>query len=153
VSNKDLSEDLVQITFLKTWQYLIKEGKIDHIKAFLFHILNNLIIDEYRKEKPVSLDLLSEGGFQVVIDDSERLFNMIDGKTAILMIPLLSDKYRKVISMRYEEDLSIKEIAIATKQSQNTVVVQIHRGVEKLAVLFRVDATHTAENDDKAISA
>ena len=116
------------------------------MKAFLFHILNNLIIDEYRKKKPVSLEILSEAGFQVVIDDSEKLFNMIDGKTALLLIPLLADKYQKVVSMRYEENLSIKEIALATRQSNNTVVVQIHRGIEKLAVLFRVDATHTAKN-------
>lgn len=146
VSNKELSDDLVQTTFLKTWEYLLKEGKIDHMKGFLFHILNNLIIDEYRKKKTLSLDALTEAGFQIVIDDSERLFNMIDGKTAMLLIPLLTDKYRRVVSMRYEKNLSIKEIALATKQSNNTVVVQIHRGVGKLAVLFRVDATHTAKN-------
>ena len=137
---------MVQITFLKTWEYLLKEGKVDHMKAFLFHILNNLIIDEYRKKKPVSLEILSEAGFQVVIDDSEQLFNMIDGKTAMLLIPLLADKYRRVVSMHYKDNLSIKEIALATQQSNNTVVVQIHRGIEKLAVLFRVDATHAAKN-------
>ena len=29
--------------------------------------------------------------------------------------------------------------ALATKQSKNTVAVQIHRGVEKLAILFRIE--------------
>lgn len=87
VSDKVLAEDLVQITFLKTWEYLIKTGKIDSMKAFLFHVLNNLIIDEYRKQKPVSLDVLTEAGFQIAVDDSERLFNTIDGKTAVKLIP------------------------------------------------------------------
>jgi RNA polymerase sigma-70 factor (ECF subfamily) len=141
VSNKALADDLVQTTFLKTWEYMMKEGKIDSMKAFLFHALNNLIIDEYRKQKPASLDILTEAGFQIAIDDSDRLFNIIDGKTAIILIPLLTEKYRDVVSMRYVDDMTLKEIAEATKQSKSTVAVQIYRGMEKLAILFRLDTT------------
>ena len=119
ISNKELAEDLVQITFLKTWEYLTKFGKIDLMKAFLFHVLNNLIIDEYRKNKSVSLDALTEKGFQIAIDDSDRLFNIMDGKNAILLIPLLTEKYRAVISMHYVDDMSLQEIARATNQLLN----------------------------------
>lgn len=139
VSNHELADDLVQTTFLKTWEYLVNVGEIDSMKAFLFHALNNLIIDEYRKKKPVSLEHLSEKGFTVSVDDSQELFDTIDGKTALLLVPLLSDKYRDVVSMRYIDDMALKEIAQVTKQSQATVAVQIHRGVGKLAVLFCAD--------------
>ncbi len=50
VQDKAIGEDLVQDTFLKTWSYLVKGGKIDVMKAFLYHILNNLIVDQYRKQ-------------------------------------------------------------------------------------------------------
>jgi RNA polymerase sigma-70 factor, ECF subfamily len=139
INNHDLADDLVQTTFLKTWEYLLKHGEIDHIKGFLFHVLNRLITDEYRKKKKVSLDSLLKTGFQVSIDDSEKMFNQIDGKSAMLLIPLLEDKYEKVISMRFEEEMTIKEIALATKQPENTVVVQIHRGIDKLAILIKVN--------------
>ena len=49
LSNHETGEDLVQHTFMKTWIYLVKGGKIEIMKAFLYHILNNLIVDEYRK--------------------------------------------------------------------------------------------------------
>ncbi len=62
-----------------------------------------------------------------------------DGKTAMLLIPLLKEKHRKVVAMRFKEEKTIQEIAEATKQKHNTVVVQIRRGVNELAVLFRVD--------------
>jgi len=139
LSDEDLSSDLVQTTFLKTWEYLLKEEKINHVKGFLFHILNNLIIDEYRREKNLSLDMLQEEGLQIVFDDSDRLINQADGKTAMLLIPLFKDKYRKVVSMRFEEESTIQEIAEATKQPKNTVVVQIHRGINELAILFKID--------------
>lgn len=51
--NQSLGEDLVQETFLKTWKYLVKDGKIVIMKAFLYHVLNNLIVDEYRKRKTI----------------------------------------------------------------------------------------------------
>ncbi len=42
VNNRETGEDLVQDTFIKTWSYLLKGGKIDAMKSFLYHILNNL---------------------------------------------------------------------------------------------------------------
>ena len=80
VSNHAAGEDLVQETFLKTWAYLAKGGKIDTMKAFLYHVLNHLILDEYRKHKTVSLDALISKGLDPSIDYSERLVNMLDGK-------------------------------------------------------------------------
>jgi len=139
LNNKELANDLVQTTFLKTWEYLIKHGKIDSIKAFLFHVLNNLIIDEYRKKKTVSLDLLMDGGLQVALDDKTEMINKIDGKTALILIPLLPEKYRIVINMHFIEDMTLQEISEVTLQSKNTVSVQIRRGVDKLAILFRVN--------------
>ena len=64
VSDHAIGEDLVQETFMKTWSYLVKGGKIDVMKAFLYHVLNNLIVDEYRKRKTTSLDVLLEKGFE-----------------------------------------------------------------------------------------
>lgn len=134
--NNATSKELVQETFMKTWIYLIKGGGIDTMKAFLYHVLNDLIIDEYRKQKTTSLDKLSEKGFEVSTNDSERLLKIIDGKMAMLLIQNLPEKYQKIMEMRFVEALSLKEIAVITGQSKNTVTVQIHRGIEKLKVLY-----------------
>jgi len=132
-----IGEDLVQDTFMKTWAYLAKGGKIDMMKAFLYHVLNNLIIDQYRKHKTTSLDILIEKGFEPSTDDFISLFNILDGKVAILLIAQLPKPYRKVIHMRYVQDLSLKEISILTGQSKNTVAVKIHRGLSKLKILYK----------------
>jgi len=136
VNNHAKSDDLVQDTFIKTWGYLAKGGKIDIMRAFLYHVLNNLIIDEYRKRKTTSLDVLLEKGYEPSVDNSERIFNIFDGKAAILLIQHLPAKYRTVIRMRYTQYLSLKEISLLTGQSRNAVAVQIHRGLEKLKVLY-----------------
>ena len=137
VNNHSTGQDLVQDTFMKTWMYLVKGGKINLMKPFLYHILNNLIIDEYRKRKTYSLDELLEKGFQPGFDNSESIFNKFDGKEAILLINDLPTKYEEVMRMRYVQDLSLKEISLITGQSKNTVAVQTHRGLEKLKQLYK----------------
>jgi len=101
VNNHAIGEDLVQNTFLKTWIYLVKGGKIDVMKAFLYHVLNNLIVDEYRKKKTTSLDILIENGYEPKDINSDDLLNFLDGKSAILLIQRLPEKYQKVMRMKY----------------------------------------------------
>ncbi len=136
-NDQSLGEDLVQDTFMKTWKYILKGGKIEIMKAFLYHILNGLIIDEYRKHKTTSLDALVEKGFEPSTGEGDRIFNIIDGKIAILLIRRLPKKYQEVMRMRYVQDLSLKEISIITGRSKNTIAVQTYRGLEKLKELYK----------------
>lgn len=110
-------------------------GKIDLMRAFLYHVLNNLIVDEYRKRKTVSLDLLTEEGLELEAINSENVFNVIDGKTLTMLIKKLPEKYRSAIIMRYTQDLSLKEMSAITHRSQNTMSVQVYRGLTKLRAL------------------
>ena len=107
LSNHWTGEDLVQDTFIKMWGCLAKDGKIDTMKAFLYHVLNNLIVDEYRKRKTTSLDVLLEKGLEPKSGHSENLFDVLDGK-----------------------------MALVTGQSKNALAVQAHRGLEKLKLLY-----------------
>jgi RNA polymerase sigma-70 factor (ECF subfamily) len=131
-----MGEDLVQDTFMKTWSYLVKGGKIDVMKAFLYHVLNNLIVDEYRKKKTFSLDVLLEKGFEPGKDHTERLIDILDSKSAVLLIQQLPERYRKVMRMRHVQDLTLAEMSLITGQSKNTLAVQLHRGLEKLKLLY-----------------
>lgn len=131
----DLGEDLVQDTFLKTWKYLSKGGDVHIMKAFLYHILNNLIIDEYRKHKPVSLDCMLEAGFDVGVDTNDASINVLDGHHVLYLIKYLPLRYQTVILQRYVEELSLKEMSACSCQTQNAIAVQVYRGIEKLKVL------------------
>lgn len=138
-NDQNTSQELVQNTFMKTWIYLRRGGKIDTMKAFLYHVLNNLIVDEYRKHKNISLEGLVEKGFDPTVaqTDTSRFLSFLDGKAAFLLIHKLPEKYRVILQMRYRQDLSIKQMAVLTGQSENTVSVQAHRGLQKLKILYR----------------
>lgn len=146
ISNRDRALELVQDTFLKTWDYVQGGGDVESYKSFLYRILNNLIIDEYRKKKSSSLDeilendtgemetKLSEGSVSEVEEefDEQAMFKEIRSR-----IPELSDTYRDVITMRYIDGLTPKEIASMIGISENVVSVRIHRGTHKLRDLCK----------------
>ena len=130
------SEDLVQTTFLKTWLYLRRGGKIHLMRAFLYHVLNDLITDEYRKKKSVSLDQLIQDGYEPSLGDTAKLYDLFDGKQAIALISKLTPTYRNVIKMRYLDNLSLSEMATLTGQTKNAMAVQVHRGLTKMKLLY-----------------
>lgn len=136
LNDRALSEDIVQDAFTKTWSYIVKGGNVAMMRSFLYHILNGLVIDVYRKRKAVSLDTLLENGFDPGTDDDTRLIDTLDGKAALVLIDRLPQKYQKALRMRYIKNLSLSEISLITGQTKNTVAVQVHRGLEKLKLLY-----------------
>ena len=83
-----------------------------------------------------SLDVLMDNGFSPSVDTTNALINVMDGKRAILLIKDLPLIYQNVMNMRYVQDLSLREISVITGQTENTVSVQVHRGVTKLKLLY-----------------
>jgi len=132
INSRELSEDLAQDAFVRMWIYLTRGGDIKKPRAFLHHVLNNVIVDTYRKHKAMSLDMLIEEGKEPSTDDSARMFDIIDGKSAFLRIEQLPETYQRVLRMKYRQGLSYREISHCTGQSKNTTIVQVHRGLKKL---------------------
>jgi DNA-directed RNA polymerase specialized sigma24 family protein len=81
--------------------------------------------------------VLLKKGFDPAVEDFKRFFDVIDGKTAIVLINSLPEPYQKIMKMKYIKDLSIAEMSLITGQSRNVIAVQAHRGLEKLKVLYR----------------
>lgn len=140
LSSRERGEDLVQDTFLKTWKFLNSGGEILFIKSYLYRVLNNLIIDEYRKKKTESLDNLIEKNFDFQShfnrDNKNSCNNVFDGNLAMQMIRSLPQPYKKVMNMKFMDELSNQEIAIKTGQSVKTASMQTYRGLEKLKKLY-----------------
>ncbi len=142
LNNKTLCRDLVQDTFIKAWMYIAKGKKIEKMKSFLYHILNDLIVDQYRKLKAISLDALVEIGFEPKDSESDSLLNLsyyLDCKASMDLVERLPEGYKKIIKMRFFEELSMKEIASLTGSSVNNIGVKLHRGLEKLRILCKAE--------------
>lgn len=130
--NRERAKEIMQDTFLRAWEQMTKGVEIKNIKAFLYRIATNLIIDDTRKKKTNSLDLMQEQGFNPSVSDTDAIFNRLDGERVKKMIERMDEKYATVILMRYVDDLTVKEIAEILGVTQNVVSVRIHRGLKEI---------------------
>jgi len=137
VFSREKAQDLTQETFTKSWEYISRGGEIKNIRAFLYKVASNLIIDESRKKRALSLDALMEEGFDFGTDERGKLEDIISAKEALVLMEKLDDSYKEVVLLRYVEDLSPKEIAEILGETENMVSVRIHRGVKKIKELIK----------------
>lgn len=132
ISDRETAKDLMQQSFTKTWDYLAKGGVIESFKPFLYRVADNVITDQYRKRKSVSLEVLKENGWEPRLDDKESVSLMIDAHDAAHLVSQLSETYKEVITMRYTRNLRIREIAQIREETENAVSIRIHRGLKKM---------------------
>jgi RNA polymerase sigma-70 factor (ECF subfamily) len=109
VSDRELAKDLVAETFTKVWSYLAEGNIVDNLKAFCYRTLKNLIIDYWRKHGSISLDALTEAGFDPVGEDGRENVEHDEAyKAARDAIAVLPAAFREVIHLRYVEEYSPK---------------------------------------------
>ena len=139
ISDREKAIDAVHDTFTKVWSYVKAGHEIDSYRSFLYKVLNNLIIDEYRKQKEASLDAMleaegvDEGSFEGLSESTvEALAATIDGRKAFELVKDLPDEYKEVIVFRFVDGLGPKEIAELIEESENVVSVRIHRALKLL---------------------
>lgn len=137
VSDRESAKDITQGTFVRLWDYMSQGKKVDNMRAMLYRIANNLIIDEYRKRKYDSLDKMrDEEGFDIGFEIKRDIEAKDEYSQAMGLLERLPEKHRETLVMRHIDGLSIKEIAHLTHESENVISVRIHRAIEKLK-LFR----------------
>lgn len=139
LSDRERAVELVHDTFVKAWGYLRQGHEIETYKSFLYKVINNLIIDEYRRRKELSLDSLlaedgtDEGSFAELHEGSvEELTFSLDAQRASELIHELPHVYREVITLRYVDGLGPKEISELIEETENVVSVRIHRALRLL---------------------
>lgn len=131
VRNKELTEDLFQETFVKVIT-TIKQGRYTDngkFKAWIMRIAHNLIIDNFRQER--NENLISNDEVEVDLFNNMKLCDhTIEEKLVkqqVLedvrrLVGFLPETQRKVLEMRFYQDMSFKKIADTTGVSINTAL-------------------------------
>lgn len=138
VYDREQAKDLVQEAFMRTWEYMVADGEVENIRAFLYRITHNLVIDHVRRRRPmISLDALQEQGRDLVGETVADVHAKVESSEIVELLHKLEEPYRAVVVMRYVDDMHPKEIAAVVGESANVVSVRIHRAIEKARLLLQ----------------
>lgn len=141
IYDREQAKDLVQEIFLRAWRYTQKGNQVENMRALLYRIANNLIIDEARKRKssggtPSSMEDLVEAGHEPFRDIRAQLTAKIEVGLLQKTLAQLADDDRRIILLRYMDDLEPREIAEILNESPNVTSVRLHRAIKKLQALL-----------------
>jgi RNA polymerase sigma factor (sigma-70 family) len=143
IRDADDAEDLTMEAFAKAFRNLHKFKKDFTFSTWLFRIATNNTIDFIRKKKlktmSLNTTLSDDGGNSVTIDVEDDDKNPQDEfikSQRIEMVRIFVDKlpakYRKLVQLRYFDELSYEEIAQELDKPLGTVKAQLHRSRELL---------------------
>lgn len=134
---KEAAADLLQETFLKAYRFFDKFEQGTNAKAWLYRIMRNTYINEYRRTKrqPEHVQYDEQvSAYQMLpvpADQSNDLRDIIDSKlfgdeiaTAVADLP---EKFKSVVVLRDIEDMPYEEIAEVLEVPIGTVRSRLHR--------------------------
>lgn len=139
--NSSSAQDITANTFLKALDNIKKfKWKGISFSAWLYRIATNEIYQYHRKTKRTVT--LSPEHIANIRGDSSSESALLETEEAIVKnkqfqrihsaISSLEPKYQTVITLRYFENFTIREIADILKMSANTVKTHIRRGIIQL---------------------
>jgi RNA polymerase sigma-70 factor (ECF subfamily) len=154
--NAEDAEDLVQETYFKAYKHYDKFEAGTNIKAWLFRILKNSFINNYRKrqaqppqsafsEIEESLENLvaHQDAGQRIKDPEQEILDTILDEDVQKAIDALNEDYRLVIHLVDLEGFSYKEAAEILEVPVGTVMSRLYRGRRMLEqVLLKYAREH-----------
>lgn len=140
--DEDDADDLVQETFLKAFRFLDKFEKGTNCKAWLFRILKNSYINDYRKQtkEPDKVDYEDVQNFYENIKsdqvemrhyEQDAFTNLLDDEISSAITDLPED-FRTVIILSDIEGFTYEEIADFVDIPVGTVRSRLHRARKML---------------------
>ena len=148
VKNKDDAEDLTLMTFGKAFRYLDKYTPQYAFSTWLYRIALNNSIDSLRVKNNMPQyfeeDLYTSSTTSIIDQSEDNLQRtpedeVIDKQRLQLLraaVAELPERYRRVIELRYYEDLAYEEIAERLGLTLSNVKIQILRAKNMLSELM-----------------
>jgi RNA polymerase sigma-70 factor (ECF subfamily) len=138
IGNQQSAEDITEETFIKTWESLSRiyrgDGRIDNLRAWLYRIAKNLVVDYYRKNKPeivVGPNIVEnlQSPEEIIIEQEESTW-------IVSALQKLKPDFQQIIILRLINDMSHKEIASIIGVSEGHSRILLYRALKKLKELL-----------------
>lgn len=137
--DRQTAEDVFQETWIRVLEQGRRYDPAHNFSTWLLTIARNLAIDHLRRKRPEALEDLppadeppvrGAGAFELAVqhEQAEKLGGALE------RIP---DEQRETIVLRFQEGMSLEEIATVTKAPLSTVKSRLYRGLEAMAGMVK----------------
>lgn len=159
--NPQDAEDLVQEAYLRAFRGLHSFRPGTNLRAWLFKIMTNAFINDYRKRtrRPASTSLdgvedyylythLVDSGVQPeVVRPEDFVLHHLTDDVVLAALDSLSDEFREVVVLADVEGFAYREIAEMLEIPTGTVMSRLHRARKRLRNYLLSHEQWTRSND------
>ncbi len=149
VGDLDSARDIVQETFIKVAHGEMPETdrggrdgadpvelRDSHAEAWLFTVVRNRALDHVRKHSRIIPMTTSDDRPCTTPNPSATLEQRESAASLFALLDALSPNQREVIRLKFQNDLSYREISEITKLTVTNIGFLIHTGLKKLRALL-----------------
>ena len=127
------AEDLAAEVFRSLLEELRRQrGPTTYLRAWMYRVAHNLIVDELRRNKHRDHEPLDEDRHAADPAVTEQVQKSIDHQMTQRALQQVTEKQRAVLVLRYLQGLEIEEIAETLSISIGTVKALQHRGLQAM---------------------
>ena len=149
IGRRDYAEDLAQETWIRVLQRGSQYNGRQRFDPWLFAIARNLAIDYLRKKRKAvpTVSLPDDHDAVLLLPSSgpspfEAAARSEDAMSLAGRLQILSPLYREALLLRFQEDLSLAEMAQVLGAPTTTVTSRIYRGLAALRSAFEEGDSH-----------
>ena len=137
---REMAEDFFQETWIRVLERGSQYDGRHEFRTWLFTIARNLVIDDLRRKRPASLDSLADEDAAAPFDLSatgqpsafDATVQREQNEQISAGMQHISAEYRESLLLRFQEGMSLEEIATVTGAPLGTVKSRIYRGLAAL---------------------
>jgi RNA polymerase sigma-70 factor (ECF subfamily) len=137
------AEDLFQQTWLRVMEKIGRYDAQRNFEAWLFSVAHNLAMDFWRAKRGESLDAAGDGeepaSERLATGDPDALAQLLDFERGAMLAACMHELpaiHREVLTLRFEEDMKLEEIAEVAGIPLSTVKSRLRRALEGLRAVL-----------------
>lgn len=124
VKNNEITEDVVQETFIRFFKTVKKGNEFPNVPGFLITVSRNICLNRKRKGK---YEVSYENNVELVSNYNEGYENKELLELIIISTEYLKDKYRRAYMLKEFEGMTYKEIAEIESIALSTAKIRVLR--------------------------
>jgi RNA polymerase sigma-70 factor, ECF subfamily len=139
------ADDLFQQTWLRVMERIGRYDARRNFESWLFSVAHNLAVDSWRGKRGESLHAADDAGDagesgepaseRLRASDPDALERLLDFERGAMLAACMHELpviHREVLTLRFEEDMKLEEIAEVAGIPLSTVKSRLHRALEGL---------------------
>jgi RNA polymerase sigma-70 factor (ECF subfamily) len=138
VKNKSVAEELAAEIFAKTFEKLTTFKQISSFSSWLYSITYNHCIDYLREKNNLHYPNWNNANkFPDITDETEEPIEKIYYENLLVILEMIHPEEKALLLMKYQDELSLKQIGIALRISEDAVKMRLKRARTRVIYLYK----------------